>query len=298
MTASNRIGSDSSHPSFVKYAKIASLDGSENLDPLLRDREVMVFEKVDGGNCQIRRKDYQLYPGTRSGYLKGPRIERRPWFSRLTGWAYSNESLYDLPENLIVFGEWMGNHTIEYDPEFVNKFFVIDIFDTCNGKLVPYDKVPDLMGSFGVGGLNYLEPLVNGKTTSAEIDSLVRNRKSDFYDGPMEGVVVKDYSANPQMAWKKLHPDFAERRTTRFGDSGFKGIDAFLTPSRVIKAAYRLLDETSSPELTVDAIATEVAGDILREERKNGDLNRVRGYVLSVINEGRLDKVKPYIVGN
>ncbi|HLD97703.1 MAG TPA: RNA ligase family protein [Candidatus Nanoarchaeia archaeon] len=178
---------------FIKYPKIPHLDASLNI----LDNPVDVFEKIDGGNTQIRNINGRVIPGVRSKFLGSEKLMRMPWFKGFQNFVMSNYSFYNLPENLVMYGEWSAQHTLEYFPEFVNKFFVLDVFDTEKGKFLPYQIGKESLEKAGIGNVLYLEQLIAEKKTSLdELKKLVT--KSPYRDGSMEGVVVKDYQSTPQ----------------------------------------------------------------------------------------------------
>ena len=86
------------YPPFVKYEGINFIDEEAGL--LVRDIEV--YEKLDGGNSQIRTYKGRILAGNRSKFLtdKDTKFE---WFQQFLRWASGNYSLFNLPGNLIVF---------------------------------------------------------------------------------------------------------------------------------------------------------------------------------------------------
>ena len=111
---------------FVKYGSIPEIGSFRELK-ISPENHHYIFEKIDGGNCQVRKINGRLYAGSKSNFLTGPVIEKSEWFGKLLGWMYPNSSLFSLPENVILFGEWSGNHTIDYRKNN-DKFFLIDVF--------------------------------------------------------------------------------------------------------------------------------------------------------------------------
>ena len=130
--------SQADKPEFVKYPRIKALGSSSQPIPLDLKTIVSVFEKIDGGNCQIRNRNWQLLPGCKANYLTNMNKENFEWFEKLLKWTYSNNSLYNLPEDIVVFGEWTGNHTIRYGPAFSDRFAMIDVLDLNSKRFVEY----------------------------------------------------------------------------------------------------------------------------------------------------------------
>lgn len=177
---------------FIKYPKISHLVGT--LEML--DNPVEVYEKMDGGNSQIRKIKGRVISGSRSHFLGSDHSLSQPWFKGFQDWALSNYSFYKLPDNYIVYGEWLAPHTLDYKVEFVDKFFLLDVFDIDRKRFMPCSESEKVLQDLGIEDLNYLKPLISGKTNLNEIGKLLA--KSSYRDGRMEGVVVKDYNSTPQ----------------------------------------------------------------------------------------------------
>lgn len=181
-------------PSFVKYPKIPHLASCSEV----LNFPVQIFEKMDGGNAHIRISQGRILAANRSKFLTD-KDKKFPWFNDFLRWAKRNYSFYDLPENLIVFGEWLAPHTLEYDQENINKFYVLDLFDLETGKFFPYTKGKNLLKKVGVKGLEFLSSLFHGKIKIRDLELLTKNSK--YKKGFSEGVVVKDY---PNQRFAKL----------------------------------------------------------------------------------------------
>ncbi|MDP4039924.1 MAG: RNA ligase family protein [Candidatus Pacearchaeota archaeon] len=276
--------------SFVKYGGIVPLDSISEVVKVLKNRKVGVFEKVDGGNCQVSVSNFQIRLGTRAKFLKGKKtIERVPWFGRFVDWAHSNHSLYALPGNRIVFGEWLGNHSIEYNPEFIDKFFVIDVFDRDSRKFIPYEEARKEIISLGVEGVNFLDVLKFGRLSFKDFDLMLNKERSGYYSGPREGLVIKDYHSDPQEFWKILHPDFAEKREGVFG-----GLNVdYLTSFRFMKAFHRLLDRGKS-SVTLTGLVDEVRRDIRKERGFNYTREKVIESYKTLSASEEMDKIRKF----
>lgn len=268
---------------FIKYGRISALDRLEEVGSL-RERDVEIFEKADGGNCQVRRAGWQLMAGSKANFLTGKRkIEARPWFSHLVGWMHSNHSLYNLPEDLVVFGEWMGNHTISYPPAFVDRFFVIDVLDIGTRRFLEYIEGRRKLQSLGVEGVSFFNMLFSGRVDQRTVRRLLEE-KSDFYDGPKEGLVIKDYRSDPQIFFKVYHPEFAETIV------GADGKCDYLTPARYRKCVYVCL-ERGRREIAHEDIVEEVRTNVRQERGVRIDSRRIRERLNQYIGEGKLKGV-------
>lgn len=265
---------------FVKYESIMNF-GALKKTPDLSERDLRVFEKVDGGNCQVRRVNGHIIGASRSNFLTGPVLQRVPWFGKFNRWKFSNHTLYNLPENVIVFGEWSGNHTIDYTPENNDRFFLIDVLDLNSQRFMPYEDGVDLLKNSGVDGVKPLRVLARGSLTPNDISNLVKG-ESDFYFGPKEGVVVKDYFSEPQVSYKFYHPLFEETRSVN------GKIDP-LTRMRYVKAAFRLMDEGKTEYSTLDLL-NNVYNDVLKEQKVSYGLDEIRKRLETLVHSGAFPK--------
>lgn len=262
---------DYSQTPFVKYDDIEEITCKKDIS-LAIDGNVEVFEKIDGGNCQVRKINGQLFAGNRANYLKGP-IAKILWFPKLLKWMYSNPTLYNLPESIIPFGEFMGNHTINYDPENVDKFFLIDVFDLEKKRFLEYDSAKNFIQSLGIEDIHFLEPLAKGKIGQKDIVALL-TKNSQYYSGPKEGIVIKNYDADPQRFYKVLNFGFEEQREVRFGQN-----DPF-TEARVRKAIFRGVEQYDMSGLTFEGLYELIRKDVKKETGKDYPIDFIKKKVI------------------
>lgn len=278
-------------PEFVKYDRtlnggtFLSLEDPSRLGKSLHE-EVYIFEKGDGGNCQVRVQDWQILPGSKANYLKGVEIGRHPWFKKFLEWVYSNSTLYKLPSNLIMFGEWLGNHTIKYDPLNVDCFYVLDVLDLNEGRFVQYDLAEKLLQDNGIEDLRFFPIQAKGRVTVSEVERILFE-PSNFYPGEKEGIVVKNYRS-PQTFFRIYHPEHSERV-----EAGKKNL---LTPSRVSRAVHRIMDQKVSNMASFNEVVEEVIRDVMRD---GGDLmsrDLVRRRVGYYLKNGALGEAGNYVL--
>ncbi len=176
-------------PEFIKYPEIPHL--AEALDIL--DGKVQVFEKIDGGNCQVRMSNGRLFCGSRANFLKRKEFFRFDWFKDFNRWAMSNPSLRSLSENLIVYGEFAAYHTLTYLPEFTNRFFLIDIYDLNSERFLPYGKSRGILeDKLHTEDILFLDSLAKGRVNLDSVNALAMG-PSQYSPYEREGVVIKDY---------------------------------------------------------------------------------------------------------
>ena len=246
-------------PEFIKYEEIPAFIELGGLESYL-DRDLKVFEKIDGGNCQVRNiRGWNLVGGSRANFLKGPKAHVHLWFEKFLKWMYSNHSLYNIPQEIVLFGEWSGNHSIVYERKNIDKFFVIDVLDLESRRFIDYGLARELLDAKKVQGLNFLDELVSGKVDLQTVGRLLEE-PSKYYSGNKEGLVIKDYRSDPQLFMKLYHPSASEKVPIETG-----GID-YLTPARYVKAVFRIMEERDIGKVRREEIVCEVVKDVMAEE--------------------------------
>lgn len=243
---------------YFKYPKIPVAELTNvPIDP---NSWVEIFEKVDGGNCQIRKIDGKMLHGSRGHFITGKSMNRVDWFKNFSKWFYSNSTLYNLPEDFAVIGEWPGSkiHTIEYDDKHKHKFYLLDVFDWNTLRFMNYKDGIGLIKRHGIEGVRYLKPVFSGRIGAANLTKLI-NRPSEFYDGPKEGVVIKSYGSDPQRFFKVYHPEFAESKEEKSGKMDH------LTRIRFRKAYNWILEEYGREALNLNNVVNTVVKNISEE---------------------------------
>lgn len=271
---------------FTKYGKIQALSSPQDIKQF-EDVEFEVYEKLDGGNCQIRRFESGVIGGSRANFLTGKNLERVNWFGKFNRWLRNNVSLFQLPERVVVFGEWLGNHTIEYNPQFQDEFFFLDLFDVTSDSFVEYGQAKRYLESLGINDINYLPLLTKGKLDPSLIEEILY-KKSDYYDGPKEGVVLKAYKDGSR--FKIYHPEFTEKRVLENGS-----ID-YLTPVRFTKAIFRLREFSGGKKIEISDLIEDVVMDIAQEENVDLPNAKVVKRFWAYHSQGRLHRAKDYLV--
>ena len=240
-------------PDFVKYPKIPYLDSCKEL----LGYDGYVFEKIDGSLVQVRRTETEILGGSKANYITGS--SRPGWSSKFLNWMYSNDSLHNLPFNLIMFGEWLEPVTVEYNPESLDKFYFIDLALVKGSKphFFDYDEARRYLDFWNIKGIEVLDPLARGFFTEVGIDKLRDESESKLGSSDIEGVVLKNYRL--QKSAKSLNPKYSEIR-----DQGRK-IENYVNGPRINKALRRLRDDGNSNNPSLDELVSEVSGDIRSE---------------------------------
>ena len=259
---------------FVKYGSIEEVSRCDELKNM-QGNGVMAFEKIDGGLCQVRNIDRKLFPGSKANFLTGSAAKKTEWFHNFIAWAYSNPALYRLPEEVVLFGEWSGNHTIDYGANN-DRFFVIDLLNLATNRFFRYDKAKCFLDWKGIEEIKFLPILAFGGIEKKTLDSILE-QPSYYYPGPKEGIVIKDYAGEEQTFVKMLNPGFAEKRARLFGRT-----DPF-TEARVRKNLMSGIEQYSREDLTFDTLYNLISVDIKKETGRTYNPDYVKKRVDSLL---------------
>lgn len=263
-------------PPFVKYPHIDRL-GHDSNHGLLVDPTalIVVQEKIDGGNGQIRLDgEGRLLFGTRNHHF---RLEpgQPQQFSANAEWVAMHVTS-PLNPDYVYFGEWCKKHTINYDWRTMPLFLGFDVYNVASGRFLPWLAVVEEYGRVGLPVVEVLTQSAAKDVTPEFLEFLIG--KSRYYDGPMEGMVLKNYYTvgvygQPLFA-KLVTRAFKEANMAAFGgvrtvnDDTARFMDAFYTPARIRKVIFRLMDEDGfklSREM-MHFLPQTVAEDIFAEE--------------------------------
>ena len=239
---------------FLKYPSISDI----NIFKDGLNQEGYLFEKMDGSLSQVRNIDFQVKGGSRANYLTGEK-SKSSWFPNFLKWMYLNDSLVHLPEEVVMYGEWLEPITVDYPEEYKNKFYFIDLGFIGNGnpKFFDYDEARDYLKTWGIEGVEILDPVAKGIFDQETVQKLIMNTPSKLGGGDIEGFVFKNYQM--QEFVKILHPKYAEIRNEQ------KGMDGYVTQARVLKAERRLSDTQDISKPSLEQIVMEVVSDIQRD---------------------------------
>jgi atypical dual specificity phosphatase len=171
--------------------------GSATRDDLLVNKDVakeflnkMIYleEKIDGANMGISIKDNKIVVQNRSHYVSSSYHQQ---FKLLDTWIYKHSSdLWTIlkDDSKILFGEWVyAKHSIHYTnlPDY---FVAFDIYDKIEKRFYSRYRLEKVLKDTEVS----LIPLIKKAefVNLKQISDLV-GTKSQFYDGPIEGIYVR-----------------------------------------------------------------------------------------------------------
>ena len=144
-----------------KYPRTRHIEGSrlgpgdEDLEAArfaeIRDRFLVVEEKIDGANCAVSFDARgALLLQSRSHYLTGGAREKH--FAALKPWAHAHSAaLRDvLGARYVMYGEWVyAKHTVFYDA-LPHYFLEFDVLDTEDGTFLSTERRRALLGGLPV----------------------------------------------------------------------------------------------------------------------------------------------------
>ena len=224
---------------------------------------IYVYEKLDGGNASIRREGGKIIPWSRGGPVGR---SNKYFFDALRMFVFDllTPEIYALPERFIPFGEFLhpGYGHIKYHTLYLNKFFLIGMYDTEQQKFIAPPLAQQELERSGLAGKIKTVPwLQQGSIDKDSAERLVLH--STFYDGPCEGIVIHDYDEKYEQGVRMVkyyHPQFREY------DPSQEGVRKYLTLRRLVKAGQQSL--AAGQEISVDTIITGVTQDVLRQDHR------------------------------
>jgi ATP-dependent RNA circularization protein (DNA/RNA ligase family) len=173
---------------------------------------VLIEEKLDGANLGFSLSpEGALRAQNRGEYLTEPCSGQ---FARLPAWmgihadAMGDALLEHGNQQLILFGEWCAaRHSLEYT-RLPDWFVLFDVFEGASGRFWSSCRRNELAAHLG---LATPPPLAQGHFKISELTARLNEWRSGFRDGPIEGVVVRQESAEWCEARAKLvRSDFTQ----------------------------------------------------------------------------------------
>lgn len=279
-------------PEFIKYAEIDRLGHDENYGIFSEPEDVIVIEeKIDGGNAQFRLWEGDVIFGTRNNHFRTGQVDspqckqfgvNAQWIrEKLFGDGVGAEKTANdlLNPDYVYFGEWCKKHTINYRWETMPAFIGFDIMNLVSRVYLPHSAMVE---EFERLRLPTAPLLLKAKISEVDITRLENFiGKSAYYDGTMEGVVIKNYLRKNvfgrQMFAKLVTQTFKEANMAAFGGRGgvhkvdddtVKFMDTFYSEARIRKAIYRLVEEggLALDRSLMNSLPRAVIEDIMKEE--------------------------------
>ena len=294
---------------FPKYVKIKILGDEENKDIFVDPNdEIIIEEKMDGANTRIYIYNNKLYFGSRNISDLDLESDNFKNFRRSAEFVIDKLKDKDLSKynNLILFGETMVRHTLDYDWAHIPSILMFDIYDMNQQRYLNYKEKTAVFNELELP----IVPLVK-ITNAKELSSLKIDDnfvpKSQWRDGQAEGVVFKNYKK--QIFAKYVRERFKEKSREVFGgskkyakDDSEKVVAIYCLNPRIEKNILNLLDEGKELNMKLMSyLPKQVWNDIIEEEGKEIlnsnyviDLRKVR----KLIAKRCVNVLKQMIVNN
>lgn len=241
------------------------------------DPNLYVYEKVDGSNVSLRQYGGRIVPWSRGGPIgSADRFYFDDYRRYVYGTLISQTQIIDLPEELILFGEFThsGFGHIDYGEENTNQFFILGFFNCSEKRFLVPEEVDEWAELLDLNNVVRRTPLLSqGEIKKRDIADLLR--ESHLYNGPPEGFVVHHYNPrfpNGLQLQRHYHPDFRESTPS------LESAERYLTVKRFIKGGQKALIE--GQKVTIDTILENVIKDVLKENDPSLDEKELRQSVV------------------
>lgn len=258
----------------LKYMHVEHWDTDEVMH--LKNSEVLsVQPKLDGTNCFVAYDNENIIIGSRNRFIT-PEDDNN-------GCAkYIMENLYDkllayfkeYPNN-VLYGEYLINHIFKVKPEYLNRFYIFDVYDKSTNE---YRQPKSTEENFGLDTV----PTLPFENRSDFKEFVLRDLKEfskflmedSFENG--EGFVIKDYN-NPRnkygrICWAKVlfeKPKF-EGKHVAGKDFWLSLREKFFTDAFIEKETIKYLENSNLTEIdNFNKYANIVIAEFIKEEIAN-----------------------------
>ena len=258
----------------LKYMHVEHWDTDEVMH--LKNSEVLsVQPKLDGTNCFVAYDNENIIIGSRNRFIT-PEDDNN-------GCAkYIMENLYDkllayfkVNPNNVLYGEYLINHIFKVKPEYLNRFYIFDVYDKSTNE---YRQPKSTEENFGLDTV----PTLPFENRSDFKEFVLRDLKEfskflmedSFENG--EGFVIKDYN-NPRnkygrICWAKVlfeKPKF-EGKHVAGKDFWMSLREKFFTDAFIEKETIKYLENNNLTEIdNFNKYANIVIAEFIKEEIAN-----------------------------
>jgi len=250
---------------------------------------IMVQEKIDGSNVGFMNDGGKLRIFSRRNELDLQGSDFKGFEAHMR--AKATLYLSVIPDQVIVFGEWLGMAKIAYNGAAgQGKVPRLWLFDAAIMELNDFgnDYDEDTRNWYSIADFvilaNKLEenivPLIGSGLYDDDFDyhSLIHEKSLIHEDSYMEGVVVKSIDGKKRMKWVGQRFSEAQKVTFKPKQKPFaeKVIDTYLTQARFDKYETKMLEDGVIPSLDRDNAtrgmyyrnANKLVDDIFEEEKE------------------------------
>lgn len=229
----------------------------KNTGAFKRGDIISITEKIDGANASVR---YDEAKGVLRGFSRKNELSAE---NPLRGFLEYVQKLDKTPfaryPHYIFFGEWLVKHSVIYDRENYDKWYLFSVYNEDTNSWMPQEFVKAFAEEYG---FPYVKELYAGEFISWEHCRQFANQPS--YGEQQEGIVIKNQTAlsegrephvlkyvNPQFQEIKLenrrkHVEDPYRVKER--EQAAEYMRLIVTEARVMKIFHKLVDEGILPE--------------------------------------------------
>lgn len=250
-----------------------------------KDRGFVVQEKLDGSNASFTTENGELVC-----FSRRKKLNENETLNGFYNWVHENMTdKLDLSilEGIIIFGEWLVKHKVNYKEDCYNNFYVFDVYDKDSETYLPHSEVISLSETLGlktVKTLMIVEPsFYLNELNPQEIQDLVGQSDMTVKPNTGEGIVIKylDGKSEHDDYFKLVSKEFKEfsrkkmKSEVRSNDSV---ADYAITKSRMEKMIFRAIEENRLSEddlelenfgLIMKQVGQNFVDDIMEEEKEN-----------------------------
>lgn len=234
-----------------------SLTLSKNTDAFRVGDIISITEKIDGANSSV------LYDAEQDRLRCFSSSNELDFCNQLRGFLPFVQSLdktsFAKYPHYIFFGEWLVRHSVIYEENNYNNWYLFSVYDSDSGRWLPQDFVKKYAEEFG---FRYVHELYYGEFISWE--HCISFANNPAYGDQQEGIVIKNQTAlkegrGPHIL-KYVNSSFREmqrknHRRKMEDPNKLKAkaeaeeyIRMIVTEARVIKIFHKLVDEEIVPE--------------------------------------------------
>jgi len=304
---------------FMDISRIIENEGSEltmsNTEAFKPGDIIQISEKVDGANASIALDDNgNLVAYSRKNELNYQNTLRGFWNYVQT---LDREKFRDLGKR-VCFGEWLVSHTVKYNADAYDKWYVYDMYDTETEEWLPQSVVKEFAETHG---LEYIHVLYEGEFISWDHCRTFLN--SPAYGDSQEGIVVKNQSklncpdirrpfylkiVNDSFMETKAHNHIKKVLDPQHQEEKNQAeeiANEVVTKARVQKEIHKMIDEGILPEklqpkdMSVVArnLPKRIYDDIVKEELERISDTIGNHYFGKAVNAVTMNYAKDIILG-
>lgn len=304
---------------FMDISRIKENEGSEltmnNIGAFQPGDIIQISEKVDGANASIALDNNgNLVAYSRKNELNYQNTLRGFWNYVQT---LDKEKFQDLGK-YVCFGEWLVSHTVKYNADAYNKWYVYDMWDTETEQWLPQSVVKEFAKAHG---LEYIHILYEGEFISWDHCRTFLN--SPAYGDNQEGIVIKNQSklnypdlrrpfylkiVNDSFMETKAHNHIKKVLDPQHQEEKNKAeeiANEVITKARIQKEIHKMIDEGILPEklqpkdMSVVArnLPKRIYDDIVKEELERISDTVGNQYFGKAVNAVTMNYAKDIVLG-